>query len=79
MILKHILYFLTQIKLRYYISAGIVISAIAATPAAVRSAYRERGYKGFGGEYLLVPLGLAAAAVLCAWLHSRDEEKERHI
>jgi len=41
---------------------GMYIVAIAAgavlTPAAIRTATLQRGYKAIGGEYLIIPLAI---------------------
>lgn len=74
--MKHIIHCLTLIRIRYYIAAGIIISAIAATPGAVELAYRERGYKAIGGEYLIIPLGIIAAMMLCRWAQNLEDAAE---
>ena len=42
----------------------IIISTIILTPKAIAYANAWRGYKGFGGEYLLPILSLVAILVL---------------
>ncbi|EMT38193.1 hypothetical protein TthWC1_2280 [Thermoanaerobacter thermohydrosulfuricus WC1] len=41
---------------------GVYIIAVAAgaaiTPAAIRTATLQRGYKAIGGEYLIIPLAV---------------------
>ena len=42
----------------------IIIGTIILTPIAINYANAWRGYKGFGGEYLLPILGLLAILVI---------------
>ena len=63
--MKLIFSMLVQIKFRYYLSAVVILSAIWLTPYAITSALEERGHIGYGGEHLLIPLGIIIAIVLC--------------
>ncbi len=42
----------------------IIIATVVLTPMAINYANAWRGYKGFGGEYLLPILGLLAILVI---------------
>ena len=42
----------------------IIIATVVLTPVAINYANAWRGYKGFGGEYLLPILGLLAILVI---------------
>ena len=48
-------------KTRRIIAAMPVLVSVILTPAAVRHAYEVRGGWAFGGEWLLIPLGLMVA------------------
>jgi len=60
-------------KVRYITAALLVIISIAFTLWAISYAYEFRGYKAFGGEYFLIPLGLFFAYVVLALSEWLDE------
>lgn len=71
--MKHLL----RLKIRYQLSIAIVIIAIVSTPNAILSVDKLRGYKAFGGEYLLIPLALLIAYGICQLMQVYDEIEER--
>jgi len=76
-----------KIKYRYIAAMLVVIISIAITPACIDAAYRFRGYKAYGGEYIVIPLGLIVAMVILeaatGWdvyiSKKRIEEKRRRF
>lgn len=55
------------------VTAVTVIPAVVATPGLIRYAEAQRGYFAIGGEFLLIPLALALAIVICWGLDIWDE------
>lgn len=53
-----------KLKIRHIIAALLVIASIALTPASIEAAYQFRGYEAYGGEYLIIPLGIILALVV---------------
>ena len=76
-----------RIKYRYIVSALIIIASILLTPVCIDAAYQFRGYKAYGGEYIVLPLGLMSAVVFLelakewdAYIsRKRREEKRRRM
>lgn len=42
----------------------VIIATIILTPLAISYAYQLRGYEAFGGEYLILLLGLAIVMII---------------
>ena len=52
-----------KIKIRHVIVVLIIALATAVTPLSIKMAYSIRGHVAYGGEYLLIPLGIALAII----------------
>lgn len=50
----------------------IIVSTIIITPKAINYANTWRGYKGYGGEYLIPVLGLIAILIIETILEERE-------
>lgn len=73
-----------KIKKRHIAATLMVISSIAVTPACISVAYRFRGYKAFGGEYLVIPPRIIIAVMLLElakqWdFHIRNRRMEARL
>ena len=58
----------------------IILSSIVLTPRAVQYATNIRGYKAFGGEYLIPILGWIIATIfyeICKEIYRRKKIKSR--
>ena len=73
-----------KIKYRYIVAALIIIASILLTPVCIEAAYQFRGYKAYGGEYIIIPLGLMIAVVFLelakewdAYISRRREREKR--
>lgn len=53
----------------------VIVGSIILTPMAIEYANNWRGYKGFGGEYLVPVLGLIAILVIETILEEREVKK----
>lgn len=53
----------------------IIVGTIIITPKAINYANMWRGYKGYGGEYLIPVLGLIAIMIIETILEEREEIK----
>lgn len=67
-----------KLKIRYIAAALFVIASIASTPVCIESAYQFRGYKAYGGEYLIIPLGVLLAVVTLEIAKEWDSFLIRH-
>jgi len=68
-----------KLKIRYIVAMIIISGFAIATPFVRTMAYEFRGEHAFGGEYLLIPLGLMLALIILEvskvfdWLKSQDK------
>ena len=53
----------------------IIVGTIIITPKAIYYANAWRGYKGYGGEYLIPVLGLIAILIIETILEEREVRK----
>jgi len=67
-----------KLKIRHIVAGVIILCSIHITPLVISMAYEFRGGHAFGGEYLLIPLGLMLALIILEvskvfdWLKSQD-------
>lgn len=67
-------------KLARIVYLLIILSSIIITPYAVKYATSIRGYKAYGGEYLIPILGWIIATIfyeICNTIHQRKKLKSR--
>ena len=56
----------------------IIILSVILTIKAIRYANIVRGYKGYGGEYLILPLGLIIVLLIEDFIEYLEEENRKH-
>lgn len=54
----------TKVKIRHIAAIVIILASMMVTPFSIVAAYQLRGYKAYGGEYLVIPLGILLAVAL---------------
>ncbi len=56
----------------------IILATIILTALAIKYASQIRGYKGFGGEFLIPIISLMIILILEEYLESEDKKNERN-
>ena len=75
--IKEAIMWTAKIKYRHVIAAGIILLSIAVTPFFMELAYLERGYVAYGGEYLIIPMGIALASIVISIAAAFDEARRK--
>lgn len=55
----------------------VIIATIVLTVKAIAYANAVRGYKGYGGEYLVPVFGLLIIAIIEDWYQESEENKKK--
>ena len=62
-----------RLKIRHWIVVILIGLSVAVTPYLVHSAYEIRGYWAFGGEWLIVGLGVLLSVLVLEFAKAYDE------
>lgn len=60
------------------LEVGVIIGSFILTPMAIEYANNWRGYKAFGGEYLIPVLGLLIAMVIETIYEESERNKKKN-